>query len=569
MGRFLAGRFIGALGVVVASSLVIFMVVRLIPGDPISVLLEQETDPTVKEAFRRLYGLDQPVYVQYFVWARALVTGDFGLSLITHTPVIEQVIVRAPRTLYLMVGSLALSLAMSIPAALIAARKNRAWPDSVVLWATTLVMSIPSFWIGIIFTLVFAIILHWLPGAGFVDPSEDLAASLRSMILPWVTLGLSMAAFTVRVLRASLLDVLTQDYVRTARAKGVHERRVLLKHALKNAAIPAVTLIGVQIGTLMGGTIVIEKVFGYPGMGQLIVNSIARRMSAEASTVRVANTTVTSVRHLFRDRRVAFASGMLLVAAIVAVAGPLMLAYPYDLMGAGPPVEPMSPAHLMGTDQFGRDQFSRVVWGTRISLGVPLAVLAGAVGLGLPLGLLIGYARGLIDNVLSRALDVLFAFPVLLLVLVLATLLGPGLTTATLALVIVYIPVVARLVRGAVIVESEREYIVSARVAGATPARIVVRQILPSITSPVLVLATSIMAFSILAEAAISFLGVGAQPPASSWGKMLTDSSPYYSTAPYLAVFPGLAIVYLVLALNLLGDGLRDQLDPHSLSSMH
>jgi peptide/nickel transport system permease protein len=277
MGRFLAGRLIGALGVVVASSLVIFMVVRLIPGDPISVLLEQETDPVAKEAFRRLYGLDQPVYVQYFVWAHALLTGNFGLSLITHTPVIEQVLVRAPRTLYLMVGSLALSLAISIPAALVAARRSKSWADSVVLSATTLVMSIPSFWIGIIFTLVFAIMLHWLPGAGFVDPSDDLGGSLRSMLLPWVTLGLSMAAFTVRVLRASLLDVLTQDYVRTARAKGVPESRVLFAHALKNAAIPAVTLIGLQIGSLMGGTIVIEKVFGYPGMGQLIVNSITQR----------------------------------------------------------------------------------------------------------------------------------------------------------------------------------------------------------------------------------------------------------------------------------------------------
>jgi peptide/nickel transport system permease protein len=300
--------------------------------------------------------------------------------------------------------------------------------------------------------------------------------------------------------------------------------------------------------------------------------TIARRVTdhpAEASTIRASRHGVTSALHLLSDTRIAVAAGMLLVAIIVAVAGPFVVAYPYDLMGAGPSVEAMSPAHPMGTDQFGRDQLSRVVWGTRISLGVPLAVLVGAIGLGLPLGLFIGYARGMIDNVLSRVLDVMFAFPALLLVLVLATLLGPGLTTATLALVLVYVPVVARLVRGAVIVESEREYIVAARVAGATPARIVLRQILPGITSPVLVLATSIMAFSILAEAAISFLGVGAQPPASSWGKMLTDSSAYYSTAPYLAVFPGLAIIYLVLALNLLGDGLRDQLDPHSLSGIH
>ncbi|MDQ3810261.1 MAG: ABC transporter permease [Chloroflexota bacterium] len=291
--------------------------------------------------------------------------------------------------------------------------------------------------------------------------------------------------------------------------------------------------------------------------------------AADTTAVPAARPSVTSARHLVRDRRVAFASGMLLLAAIVAIVGPPLVPYPYDLMGAGPPRQSMSLAHPMGTDPFGRDQLSRVVWGTRVSLGVPLAVLAGAIGLGLPLGLLSGYARGLIDNILSRVLDVMFAFPILLLVLVLATLLGPGLTTATVALMIVYVPVLARLVRGAVIVESEREYVVSARVAGATPARIVVHHILPSITSPILVIATSIMASAILAEAAISFLGVGAQPPASSWGRMLTDSSAYYSTAPYLAVFPGLAIVYLVLALNLLGDGLRDQLDPHSLSSVH
>jgi peptide/nickel transport system permease protein len=270
-----------------------------------------------------------------------------------------------------------------------------------------------------------------------------------------------------------------------------------------------------------------------------------------------------------RDRRVGIASVMLLFAAVVAVVGPLLVPYAYDAMGAGPPREPMSLAHPMGTDQFGRDQLSRVVWGTRVSLGVPLAGLVGALGLGLPLGLWAGYARGVIDNILSRVFDLMFAFPVLLLVLLLATLLGPGLTTALVALVIVYVPVLARLVRSAVIVEREREYVLSARVAGAAPARIVIRHILPSITSPVLVMATSIMAASILSEAAISFLGVGAQPPLSSWGRMLTDSSAYYSTAPYLAVFPGLAIVYLVLVLNLLGDGLRDQLDPHSLSGRH
>lgn len=281
-----------------------------------------------------------------------------------------------------------------------------------------------------------------------------------------------------------------------------------------------------------------------------------------------ARPTILSPRHLLRDRRVAVASGMLVFATFIALFGTQLSVYPYDAIDAGPIRESMTWAHPMGTDQFGRDQLSRVMWGTRISMGIPIAVLAAAVAIGGPLGLLIGYAWGWIDNIVSRALDVIFAFPVLLLVLVLATLMGPGLTTATIALIIVYIPVVARLTRVAVIVEAGREYVLSARTAGATPTRIVTRHILPNITSPILVLAASIMAFSILAEAAISFLGLGAQPPASSWGKMLTDSSGYYSTAPYLAVFPGLAIVYLVLALNLLGDGLRDQLDPRSIGDL-
>lgn len=278
-----------------------------------------------------------------------------------------------------------------------------------------------------------------------------------------------------------------------------------------------------------------------------------------------ARPAVLSARHLLQDRRVRVASGMLLFAGLVAVFGPLLSPYAYDQLAAGPIREAMSLAHPMGTDQFGRDQLARVMWGARISLGIPGTVLVGSILVGAPLGLLSGYARGIVDNLVSRVLDVLLAFPVLLLVLVLATVLGPGLITAAIALVIVYIPVVARLVRGAVVVEAESEYILAARTAGARPVRIVLRHILPNITSPLLVLATSIMAFSILAEAAISYLGIGAQPPASSWGKMLTDGSPYYSTAPYLAVFPGLAIVYLVLALNLLGDGLRDQLDPRSL----
>lgn len=281
--------------------------------------------------------------------------------------------------------------------------------------------------------------------------------------------------------------------------------------------------------------------------------SLARAPSGPVSRV---------LREMLADRRVAIASVMLVGAVFVAIFAPIIAPYPYDKLGVGPLLTPPTPAHPMGTDQFGRDQLSRVIWGARISVAIPVAVLAGTFTLGLPLGLLIGFASGRVDNLLSRFLDLWFAFPGILFALVLATVAGPGLQTAVIAVIMIYVPIVARLVRGAVKGEVGREYVLSARVAGASPARIVLVHILPNITSPLLIFATSIAGYSILAEAGISFLGIGAQPPLSSFGKMLTDSTPYYSTASYLAIFPGLAIAYMLVALNVLGDSLRDRFDP-------
>ena len=253
---------------------------------------------------------------------------------------------------------------------------------------------------------------------------------------------------------------------------------------------------------------------------------------------------------------------MLLVAVFVAIFASVIAPYDPARLGAGPPKTPPTLAYPLGTDQFGRDQLSRIIFGTRISVGVALIVVAGSFLAGFPLGLATGYKGGRFDYITGRALDVVFAFPTILLALVLATLLSPSLQTAVIALIIVYIPIVSRFVRGAVKSERVRDYVVAARVAGASPLWIVVRHIVPNIASPLLVLASSIMAFTVLAEAGLSYLGFGAQPPTSSWGKMLTENSAYFATDPYLALFPGIAIMLLVLALNLLGDGLRDHLDP-------
>ena len=269
-----------------------------------------------------------------------------------------------------------------------------------------------------------------------------------------------------------------------------------------------------------------------------------------------------TVRTLVHDWRIAVAVSMLATAGIVALLAPALAPYHPTQLATGVPLQPPGGGHLMGTDVFGRDQLSRVLYGTRISVSVSVLVVIGSLGVGLPLGLIAGYAGGRVDFLLGRAIDVMFAFPSLLLALVLTTVLGVGLRTAMIALAIVYMPVAVRFVRGAALVERNRDYVTAARVCGVSPFRIVWRHILPNILSPLLVVASSIMAFTVLAEAALSYLGLGAQPPSSSWGTMLTENQAYLTTAPYLVLFPGLAISYLVIALNLLGDGMRDYLDP-------
>jgi ABC-type dipeptide/oligopeptide/nickel transport system permease subunit len=269
-----------------------------------------------------------------------------------------------------------------------------------------------------------------------------------------------------------------------------------------------------------------------------------------------------SLRLLVRDKRALIAVPVLTLTVIVALFAPLIEPHDPAQLGVGAPLQAPSLEFPMGTDAFGRDQLSRVIAGARISVAVALVVAGAAVAIGFPLGLLVGYAGGRLDFVVGRTLDILFAFPSLLLALVLSTILRPGLRTVIIALIIVYVPIVARFVRGAVAAERRRDYVLGAHIAGASPFRIVVRHIVPNTISPLIVLTTAIMAFTVLAEAALSYLGFGTQPPTSSWGKMLTENQTYASTEAYLVVFPGLAITVLVLALNLLGDSLRDHLDP-------
>jgi peptide/nickel transport system permease protein len=262
----------------VVSAFIIFGIVHLIPGDPVSIILGREYDPQVAASMREFYGFNEPLHTQFLDWAGSVLSGDFGHSMLSQLPVSDILAERIPRTLYLMAGGVLVALLIGLPAGMIAAKSRGRALDAGITSATTLLMSVPQFFLGILLSLLVSVQLGLLPAAGYVDPLVDPWGSLKLMILPWLTIGFTLAALVARVLRSSLLDVLGQDYIRTARARGLSEPMVMTRHALRNASIPTVTVVGLETGYLIAGsTIVVEKVFSYPGMGQLIIDSILQR----------------------------------------------------------------------------------------------------------------------------------------------------------------------------------------------------------------------------------------------------------------------------------------------------
>ncbi|MBI4280282.1 MAG: ABC transporter permease [Armatimonadetes bacterium] len=257
------------------------------------------------------------------------------------------------------------------------------------------------------------------------------------------------------------------------------------------------------------------------------------------------------------------AMGAALIGTLVAVALLAPLLAPYrPAAQIAQRLQPPSPAHLLGTDEFGRDMLSRIIYGSRISIFVGLVAVGIALTAGVAIGLLSGYFGGRMDHLAMRVMDIIFSFPALILAIAITGILGPSLTNATIAIGIVYTPTFARLARGTVLSVLQHEYVTAARALGASDARIMRVHVLPNIAAPITVQTTLNLSTAILAEAALSFLGLGTQPPDPSWGTMLGTGRRYMESAPWVAVFPGLAIMMAVLGFNLLGDGLRDILDP-------
>ncbi len=277
MRTYILKRILYSLLVMWGVATVVFFMLRAIPGDPISVMLGAEATPEAVEQLRRNLGLDKPFYVQYVLWFANLLRGDLGRAILSGEQVTVLLLQAAPRTFSIAFLALVISLALAIPAGIISAVKKHTISDHLATVIAFLGLSMPNFWLGIVLILFFAVGLGWFPALGYVPLEEGFWPWLRHLLLPAFTTGTAFAAVIARMTRSTMLEVLNEAYISTARSKGLLERVVVLKHALRNALIPVITVIGIAFSLLLVGTVVVEEVFAIQGLGRTLVRSIINR----------------------------------------------------------------------------------------------------------------------------------------------------------------------------------------------------------------------------------------------------------------------------------------------------
>jgi peptide/nickel transport system permease protein len=277
VARYIVNRLLVAIPVLLGVSLFTFGLIRWIPGDPIQLMLGPDAFGADVEGIRQLYGLDRPWPVQYAEWLTRLLQGDMGQSIRTRLPVGLSILQRLPVTVELTILAFILGLLFGVPPAILAATYRGKGADALIGVVSLLGISMPSFWLAILLMLLFS--LHWrlLPSIGYVPLHEGVFANLRHLILPAIGLALPLGATIMRFMRSSLLEVFGQDYIRTARAKGLTHTRTVLKHAVRNALIPVLTVTGIQAGRLLGGAVIIEQIFALPGLGRFVFDGISTR----------------------------------------------------------------------------------------------------------------------------------------------------------------------------------------------------------------------------------------------------------------------------------------------------
>lgn len=277
MPQYIARRLMQLFPVLFVMSIVIFSITIVLPGDPTFTILGEEATVEQRQVLRDQMGLDDPLPIQYARWASDALSGNLGRALRSGQPITEMLAERIPVTMELAILSIMVATLIGVPAGVIAARGHNTFVDVVASSTAMIAMAVPYFWQGILMILLFSLSLRWLPPSGYMPFFDDPIENLRLMVMPTLTIGTSLAAVIARQTRTSMLQVLSEDYIRTAHAKGISDFQVLVNHALRNALLPVVTIIGLQLATLLGGTLVTERIFSLPGLGLMMVDGIFQR----------------------------------------------------------------------------------------------------------------------------------------------------------------------------------------------------------------------------------------------------------------------------------------------------
>ncbi|MCL4466517.1 MAG: ABC transporter permease [Chloroflexi bacterium] len=316
MVAYIVRRLAQALVVLAAMSVAVFLIIHLTPGDPAYMVAGPWATPAQVEVIRNQLGLNEPLPNQYVLWLSRVVRGDLGKSFINQAPVGELILRRVPVTFQLAMGGLAVALLLSFPLGFLAALRKQARVEVAVSTFSALSLAIPNFWLGLLLALGFGLWLRWVPPSGYISAADDPVQSLRLLVLPAVTLGIPVSAVLTRFIKSSLTEVMNNDYIRTARAKGLAETTIVRRHGIKNAMIPVVTVIGVQMGHLLGGAVIVESIFDWPGLGKLVLYSVTNRDYAVVQgcilfivLVFAAINLLTDVAYAYLDPRIRLTGG--------------------------------------------------------------------------------------------------------------------------------------------------------------------------------------------------------------------------------------------------------------------
>ena len=567
MTAYLLRRLGTSIIVLIGISIFIFLLLHAIYPSPARDVLGLRANNAQIAAWNKDNGFDRPVIAQYLSYMNALLHGNLGYSYANNQTVASLFQERLARSIYLSGMALLIAILIALPLGIFQAVKRNSLGDNIATSAAFILYSMPVFALGLILIQVFAISFPLFSFEASQSTSIwTVIGDWRAMLLPILTLALISVALFSRYMRSSSIDVLAQDYIKVARAKGLPERLVLTRHMVRNASLPMVTLIGLSLPALLAGNLIVEYLFNYQGLGLLFYSCLGKAdypvLLAYTLIGAVQSGWRLAVREFSSNRLAVVGVGILVFFIVFCFIGPIFYhgnVENTDLINAHNPPGAGAP---LGTDVNGLDILGQLMKGGQAALEIGFFAAFVAITIGALVGAVAGLAGGVVDTTLMRITDVFLSVPFLFVVLILAIRYGASVLSLSLVIGGFSWQVPARLVRGEVLTIRERDFVLAARAAGSGPWRLIGRHLLPNALGVMIVNVTFQVADAILAVAYVGFLGFGLHYPNIDWGDMLSDGTGYLTDGYWWLIWPVLTcIVLTVMALNFIGDALRDSLD--------